>query len=270
MQREDRCEFLDSQEVAVSNIREPDPLLPAACSAYDSEGGAELDSSGDDTRNKDVLEAVTPSGEATEPIYAGEECILEPGTTYEDREPVYEGEVVLAEQLDENSKNANDVACKTEISLQQGELIKDFLKANASQLTVYGLICLQEELKERELCVFFRNNHFNTMFKLGGELYLLKLNEVNGNTVFMTGSFKEFKAEEDHINSSWDEQNARASTADYLASINDPAQDNSSFNSDLQLAMTLQEQEFEQQPQRNPQKQTVFGGSGPQEKCVVM
>ncbi|THU47937.1 hypothetical protein C4D60_Mb09t20930 [Musa balbisiana] len=35
------------------------------------------------------------------------------------------------------------------------------------------LFCLQEGLKERELCVFFRNNHFSTMFKFNGELYLL-------------------------------------------------------------------------------------------------
>jgi hypothetical protein len=32
------------------------------------------------------------------------------------------------------------------------------------------LFCLQEGLKERELCVFFRNNHFSTMFKVGGLL----------------------------------------------------------------------------------------------------
>ncbi|XP_017233921.2 uncharacterized protein LOC108207969 [Daucus carota subsp. sativus] len=314
-------DFLDLQEAAVSDSRKPDPLSTSASSVEYSEGtnqaqdqsvlklnmkeedeesapetshvafsaiGAELETSGDSTRYRDVLEAVTPSGEAIEPIYAGEECILEPGTTYEDREPVYEGEVVLAEQVDKNRKDASDVTYKTEISPQQGELIKDFLKANASQLTVYGLICLREELKERELCVFFRNNHFNTMFKLGGQLYLLatdqgyinqpdlvweKLDEVNGNTVFMTGSFKEFKAEEDHVISTWNELNARASTADYLASIDDPVPDEYlpdeyCYNSDMELARALQEQEFEQQPQHNPQKQTVSGGSelitGPQ------
>lgn len=29
-----------------------------------------------------------------------------------------------------------------------------------------SLFCLREGLKERELCVFFRNNHFSTMFKV--------------------------------------------------------------------------------------------------------
>ncbi|KAJ9537009.1 hypothetical protein OSB04_029742 [Centaurea solstitialis] len=54
-----------------------------------------------------------------------------------------------------------------------GELITGFLKNSASQLTIHGLFSLQDGLKERELCVFFRNNHFNTMFKFEGELYIL-------------------------------------------------------------------------------------------------
>jgi hypothetical protein len=28
-------------------------------------------------------------------------------------------------------------------------------------------------VQERELCVFFRNNHFNTMFRYEGQLYIL-------------------------------------------------------------------------------------------------
>lgn len=36
--------------------------------------------------------------------------------------------------------------------------------------------------------------------------------QVNGDTLFMTGNFKEFKVES-HSNESWDEHNAMASTA---------------------------------------------------------
>ncbi|KAL3647231.1 hypothetical protein CASFOL_008199 [Castilleja foliolosa] len=217
-------------------------------------------------------EAFSPSVDSVEPLYEGEERILDSGTVvYENQEPVYEGEVVLAEQVDMGSLNDGGLNSK-EISVKQGEIIRNFMKSSASQLTVYGLFCLQDKVKERELCVFFRNNHFNTMFKYEGELYILatdqgfinqpdlvweKLNEVNGDTVYMTSSFKEFKME-DHSNSTWDEQNVMASTADYLSSI-DNAQENSSFNSDLQLAIALQQQEFdqqqqEQQPQRNTQQ----------------
>ena len=31
---------------------------------------------------------------------------------------------------------------------------------------LYSLFSLQDNLKERELCVFFRNNHFSTMYKV--------------------------------------------------------------------------------------------------------
>ncbi|KAG8374828.1 hypothetical protein BUALT_Bualt10G0036100 [Buddleja alternifolia] len=278
---------------------------------------AASDSSSGQMHHTDEPEAFSSSVDGSEPIYEGEECILDPGTVvYENREPVYEGEVVLAEQVDRGDCDLNS---KDKISIKQGELIRNFMKNSASQLTVYGLFCLQDKVKERELCVFFRNNHFNTMFKYEGELYILatdqgyinqpdlvweKLNEVrwppghisfhfcitgyldfsldeikcqyatvakyvatvNGDTLYMTGNFKEFKMD-DHSNRTWDEQNAMASTAGYLASIDTAAQADSSFNSDLQLAIALQQQEFEQQqqeqqPQRNRQQATINSGSG--------
>ncbi|KAG9451665.1 hypothetical protein H6P81_004569 [Aristolochia fimbriata] len=222
--------------------------------------------------------------ENSEPIYEGEECILDPAhPVYEHREPLYEGEMVLAERADGVSGEVSSIYKNDEvsqkkhngkhgISAREGELIQNFLKNNASQLTIYGLFCLQEGLKEHELCVFFRNNHFNTMFKFNGELYLLatdqgylnqpdlvweKLNEVNGDTMFMTGNFTEFSAE-NQASATWDEQNAVASTADYLATIDKTSVDSSDISSDLQLAIALQQQEFEQQ-QQHSQRQN--GGS---------
>ncbi|XP_054824455.1 uncharacterized protein LOC129322269 isoform X2 [Prosopis cineraria] len=203
-------------------------------------------------------EVLSSSIDGSEPIYEGEECVLDKGNAnFQDNEPVYEGEVVLAEQADKSIPTPSDPSTKDEITLQQGELIRSFLRNNASQLTFYGLFCLQEGLKERELCVFFRNNHFSTMFKYEDELYLLatdqgyinqpdlvweKLNEVNGDTLFMTGNFKEFK--------------------DYLASINSAAQAGLDINSDLQLAIALQQQEFEQPPPRqNSQQPSTIGSS---------
>ncbi|XP_068636289.1 uncharacterized protein [Aristolochia californica] len=262
--------------------------------------------------------------ENSEPIYEGEECILDSGCpVYEHREPLYEGEMILAEWADSVPGDILGIYPKDEvtqkkskgkhgISAREGEQIRNFLKNNASQLTIYGLFCLQEGLKEHELCVFFRNNHFSTMFKFNGELYLLatdqgylnqpdlvweKLNEVNGDTMFMTGNFREFSAE-NQASSTWDEQNAVASTADYLATIDKSAVESSNISSDLQLAITLQQQEFEQQQhsQRqnfgSQQQSSVSGASrhvtGPQgprgsvgptkpegkskdkEKCIVM
>ncbi|KAK8267774.1 hypothetical protein V6Z12_D11G021600 [Gossypium hirsutum] len=187
-----------------------------------------LQNAGSDSSSGRMHHANVPQ---SEPIYEGEECIADSATTattYENPEPMYEGEAILAKQVDQRAVDDCNVRSKDEITPQQGELIGNFLKNNASQLTFYGLFCLQDGLKERELCVFFRNNHFSTMFKYNGELYLLatdqgylnqpnlvweKLNEVNGDTLFMTSSFKEFKVNDNHVTGTWDEQNAMASTA---------------------------------------------------------
>ncbi|GAB4856948.1 hypothetical protein Ancab_014866 [Ancistrocladus abbreviatus] len=239
------------------------------------------DSSEGSRKNIEATDSFTSHIDGEEPIYEGEECILDSGATAcHNREPVYEGEAVLAVQADEGTRD--DVSLKDEITPQQGELIENFLKNNASQLTFYGLFSLQEGLKERELCVFFRNNHFSTMFKFGGQLYLLatdqgyinqpdlvweKLNEVNGDTIYMSSDFKEFRLES-NANGTWDEQNAVANTADYLASLNSSEHGGSTLNSDLQLAIALQQQELEQQPHHHSPQQPSNGSSrmttGPQ------
>ncbi|KAL4298424.1 hypothetical protein GQ457_12G001080 [Hibiscus cannabinus] len=227
---------------------------------------ASSDSSSDGIQNVDVPEAFSSSLDGSEPIYEGEECILDSVTTYENREPIYEGEVILAKQSDNFAVEGCSVRSKEEITPRQGEMIANFLKNNANQLTINGLFCLRDGLKERELCVFFRNNHFSTMFKYEGELYLLatdqgylnqpdlvweKLNEVNGNTLFMTGNFKEFKA--DSYATGIDE---------YTAGIDGSAHAGTDEISDLQLALALQQEEYEQQPQRqNMQQPPVIGAS---------
>ncbi|KAL5660784.1 hypothetical protein ACJX0J_027909, partial [Zea mays] len=255
--KENNREQFDAQIHGQSNDTEVAcDSTTATCEAVPGHAKTELDVKSDSLENSEPLPL---SIQEYEPIYQGEEHIL--GTTnmvYENQEPVYEGEVVLAKQLDkmeESSPSVDDKATE-----HHWELIDNFLWSTANQLTVYGLFCLQEELKENELCVFFRNNHFNTMFKYNGSLYLLatdqgfisqtdlvwqRLDEVNGDGGFLTSNFTPFKAETPR-NDSWNEQQAMTSTADYLAQF-----DNStSGNSDLELAIALQQQEFERQPQR--------------------
>ncbi|XP_066929788.1 ubiquitin carboxyl-terminal hydrolase MINDY-1-like [Clytia hemisphaerica] len=57
--------------------------------------------------------------------------------------------------------------------LSEGLAIEDFLSRTASQLTYHGLCELNNTVQEEELCVFFRNNHFSTLYKHKGELFLL-------------------------------------------------------------------------------------------------
>ena len=44
-------------------------------------------------------------------------------------------------------------------------IAEEFLNKTASQLTYCGLCELASTVKEEELCVFFRNNHFSTLYK---------------------------------------------------------------------------------------------------------
>ncbi|XP_029702109.1 ubiquitin carboxyl-terminal hydrolase MINDY-2 isoform X2 [Takifugu rubripes] len=55
----------------------------------------------------------------------------------------------------------------------EGIMAEQFLNSTATQLTYHGLCELTSTVQEGELCVFFRNNHFSTMIKFKGQLYLL-------------------------------------------------------------------------------------------------
>ncbi|XP_060030433.1 ubiquitin carboxyl-terminal hydrolase MINDY-2 isoform X2 [Erinaceus europaeus] len=57
--------------------------------------------------------------------------------------------------------------------VSEGFVAEQFLSSTATQLTYHGLCELTSTVQEGELCVFFRNNHFSTMTKHKGLLYLL-------------------------------------------------------------------------------------------------
>lgn len=101
---------------------------------------------------------------------------------------------------DELQKRVADL----ETTVQQGQLLREFLDAHSSQLTIYGLQVLHEELKEGDVSVFFRNNHFSTITRRGESLYLLvtdlgyahspgvvweKLDMVDGDTELVNSDF---------------------------------------------------------------------------------
>jgi hypothetical protein len=93
----------------------------------------------------------------------------------------------------------------TQQDYQEGVIVDNFLKQTASQLTSHGLAVLHNSIKEGDLCVFFRNNHFSTLTKHQGSLYILVtdvgyerernivwdlLNSVDGSSTFFTSDFK--------------------------------------------------------------------------------
>lgn len=84
------------------------------------------------------------------------------------------------------------------------QLIETFLADSSHQLTTYGLEQLHTTIRDREICIMFRNNHFSTITRHGDNLYLLvtdlgyantsrivweKLDVVDGDTEFCDSFF---------------------------------------------------------------------------------
>ena len=89
--------------------------------SYLSTSHTNSDSSSVRFHQTDASGVLPSSVDGSEPIYEGEERVLDTRTgNFEDREPVYEGEVVLAEQADKSTLPAPDLRAKDEITPQQG------------------------------------------------------------------------------------------------------------------------------------------------------
>ncbi|XP_065404045.1 ubiquitin carboxyl-terminal hydrolase MINDY-2 isoform X3 [Macaca fascicularis] len=145
-----------------------------------------------------------------------------------------------------------------------GFVAEQFLNNTATQLTYHGLCELTSTVQEGELCVFFRNNHFSTMTKYKGQLYLLvtdqgflteekvvweSLHNVDGDGNFCDSEFRlrppsdpetVYKGQQDQIDQ------------DYLMALSlQQEQQSQEINweqipegiSDLELAKKLQEEE---------------------------
>ncbi|NWR41835.1 MINY1 hydrolase, partial [Regulus satrapa] len=146
-----------------------------------------------------------------------------------------------------------------------GLVAEQFLESTASQLTFHGLCELTARAREGELGVFFRNNHFSTMIKHKGHLYLLvtdqgflqedgvvweSLHSVDGDSCFCDTEF--------HLSHALGKEGATAAPQDhrlqqrqmdqdYMVALSlQQGQDPPSVLSDLELARQLQHEEYQQ------------------------
>lgn len=91
----------------------------------------------------------------------------------------------------------------------RGQMVNSFLRESAHQLTSYGLEKLREHINDGDICVFFRNNHFSSVMKYSGQLFLLvtdlgyasveevvweRLDAINGNTDYFNSEFRKSEA----------------------------------------------------------------------------
>ncbi|XP_066270255.1 ubiquitin carboxyl-terminal hydrolase MINDY-1-like isoform X3 [Branchiostoma lanceolatum] len=192
-----------------------------------------------------------------------------------------------------SSKSAKD----SEV-VSQGMMAEAYLESTASQLTYHGLAELSGTVKEGEFCVFFRNNHFSTMYKHKSELFLLvtdqgflgepnvvweTLSNVEGDSTFVDADFR--TTVPNHGGSAQVPLSSQQQIdQDYLVALTlqqEAAQDGeqqSAAMSDLELAKKLQEEEDaraqqlyaqqlqqqQQQQQQRQQQQQAAGAAQPQ------
>tara|TARA_B100000475_G_scaffold168072_1_gene129654 strand:+ start:43 stop:1059 length:1017 start_codon:yes stop_codon:yes gene_type:complete len=175
---------------------------------------------------------------------------------------------IVAELVDRASSSALDQPPIDTSSTQQDNLatvvaeklaLHEFLDSSASQSTRGGLQSALSSIKECELVVFFRNNHFSTAFSLNGVLYNLVTDQgylgepdvvwevlavgadrgadtaVPPEGSFVNGAFKAFKPHEDPaaLGAGTDEDAQMA--AALLASVKDTGAGSSSAASSAAL-----------------------------------
>ncbi|XP_053330730.1 ubiquitin carboxyl-terminal hydrolase MINDY-1 [Spea bombifrons] len=159
-------------------------------------------------------------------------------------------------------KHSNDPNLVTE-----GLIAEQYLESTAAQLTYHGLCELMGAVKEEELSVFFRNNHFSTLIKHKGHLYLLvtdqgflqeerviweSLHNVEGDSCFCDSNFHLIPRLEKEASFSNPQQlQQRQVDQDYMIALSLQQQQQGPLAmSDLELAQQLQQEEYQQQQQQ--------------------
>jgi len=152
---------------------------------------------------------------------------------------------------DEKEEEANKI-------IREGLLAEKFLNESATQITYHGLSELHSGIKEEELCVFFRNNHFCTLYKHNKELLLLatdqgyaneplvweKLNQIDGDSVFLRSDYSRYEALSPSIRAAFSRSDG-GFDEDRIA------------QSDRDMALALQLQQEEEAGNRDRQNNTI-------------
>ena len=116
--------------------------------------------------------------------------------------------ITVQQQLTAIEKEIADLQNKleeTSLQISRADVVNAFLTSTSHQLTYHGLEQLHKHVGDDALHVFFRNNHFATLTKHDGGLYLLvtdlgyantpeivweKLDSIDGNTEYFNEYFE--------------------------------------------------------------------------------
>ena len=159
---------------------------------------------------------------------------------------------------------------------------EQFLETTAAQLTYHGLCELTTAAKEGELSVFFRNNHFSTMTKHKGHLYLLvtdqgflqeeqvvweSLHNVDGDNCFCDSDFhlSHSLGKGPGEGGSGSPEKQQQVDQDYLITLSLQQQQPSRGTlglSDLELAQQLQQEAYQQHQAAQPASARALSPQG--------
>ncbi|KAM7373743.1 hypothetical protein PAMP_008572 [Pampus punctatissimus] len=162
--------------------------------------------------------------------------------------------------------------------ISEGLVAEQFLESTATQLSYHGLCELNTTANEGEISVFFRNNHFSTMIKHKGHLYLLvtdqgflqeeglvweSLHNVEGDGNFCDSDFRlchpPQRAPPTAAQPPTAQEQQRQIDQDYLVAVSLQQQQGGAPGplSDLELARQLQQEEYQQQQQQQQQQESL-------------
>lgn len=111
-------------------------------------------------------------------------------------------------QEGESERNGDSIGSQTESHQSNvAETVAEWFQRHSHQLTGFGLSQLHDGMRDDEIVVLFRNDHYSTMIKHNGNLYLLvsdlgylrrpdivfqKLVNAHGDGEFVNGKFQPF------------------------------------------------------------------------------
>ncbi|KAG9285992.1 hypothetical protein G9A89_022668 [Geosiphon pyriformis] len=140
-------------------------------------------------------------------------------------------------------------------------IVSHFLNSTATQLTYHGLLTLAEALPSGHICVFFRNNHFSTLYKnpATSSLYVLVTDAgfVNQRSVVWESLTDVDQSASEFLNGLFFKSDLAGS--DYLDVVDEHNSDIvGGGDQDYALALSLQQQEEEKEAQYRRQHNQIL------------
>jgi hypothetical protein len=156
-------------------------------------------------------------------------------------------------ELKDKRPSGSSSSASLAVRLQEAERVRQFLDDTAAQLTYAGLLQLHEVVRERELVAFFRNNHFSTMFKIGGQLFLLVTDVgYRSNKAVAWERLDSIDGDTEMVSPSFDSPNEYLDPSDLGGGYLSQQRDGGRLDADELLAMQIQQEENRQSASRQP------------------